>query len=252
MVSLAFGHVMHRRLTPVRHQFAYPIFYLRVPLSRIDHVASRWLSVDRFNLFSLMRRDFGPRDGSSLERWMRDILHRNGLDAADGEIFLQAMPRMLGYAFNPIVTWHCHDRAGRLRAVLCEVRNTFGEWHHYLVAHAGAHAIGPRDWLTAAKRFHVSPFFRVEGEYHFRFSRAAGAGSMRIDYHDAAGHALVTSLRGKEHALSDRLLMRCFFAYPFMTFMVVARIHWHALRLWMRNVPWHAKPTPPSLEEIRR
>jgi len=197
-------------------------------------------------------RDFGPRDGSSLEPWMRDVLRRNGLDVANGEIVLQAMPRMLGFAFNPIVTWHCHDRAGALRAVLCEVSNTFGERHHYLLAHADGRPIDGRDWLTAGKRFHVSPFFRVEGEYRFRFSRAAGAASLRIDYYTAAGRALVTSVRSQEHALTDRRLLRCFFAYPFMTLAVVARIHWQALRLWLRNVPWHPKPVAAPLEEIRR
>jgi DUF1365 family protein len=252
MVSIALGHVMHRRLAPVRHQFAYPLFYLRIPLSQLDSIGSTLLSVDRFNLFSVLQRDFGPRDGTSLERWMREILQRNGLAAANGEIVLHAMPRMLGYAFNPIVTWHCHDRMARLRAVLCEVRNTFGERHHYLLAHADGRPIEGRDWLTAVKTFHVSPFFRVEGEYRFRFARAPGAHHLRIDYYVGDRRTLVTALRGEEQPFTDRRLLRCFFAYPFMTLMVVARIHGQALCLWLRNVPWHPKPDPPPFEEILR
>ena len=182
---IVFGHVVHRRLRPVRHAFAYPVFFLRVPLSQLDRLGCRWLSVDRWNLFSLARRDFGPRDGSDLERWARAMLGAHGLGAADGEIVLQAFPRMLGYVFIPITTWHCHDRAGLLRAVICEVSNTFGERHNYVVAHADARPIEAGDWLTAKKALHVSPFCEVVGHYRFRFSGGKEAPVARIDYHDA-------------------------------------------------------------------
>ena len=248
---IVFGHVVHRRLRPVRHAFAYPVFFLRVPLSQLDRLSCRWLSVDRWNLFSLARRDFGPRDGSDLERWARAMLGAHGLGAADGEIVLQAFPRMLGYVFNPITTWHCHDRAGLLRAVICEVSNTFGERHNYVVAHADARPIEAGDWLTAKKALHVSPFCEVVGHYRFRFSGGEESPVARIDYHDAEGSLLVTALRGKSETLTNARLLHAFFAYPWMTLAVTARIHWQAMRLWARNVPWFSKPDPPLKETSR-
>ena len=248
---IAFGHVVHRRLRPVRHAFAYPVFFLRIPLSQLDRLACRWLSVDRWNLFSLMRGDFGPRDGSDLEAWARALLGAHGLAAADGEIVLQAFPRMLGYVFNPIATWHCHDRAGLLRAVICEVSNTFGERHNYLVAHADARPIAAGEGLTAKKALHVSPFCEVAGHYRFRFAGGGEAPTLRIDYHDDEGRLLVTALRGKAEALADARLLRAFFAYPWMTLAVTARIHWQAVKLWARNVPWFSKPDPPLKETSR-
>ena len=245
MVSIAFGSVMHRRSKPVRHAFSYPVFYLRVPLSQVGSPRLRWLSWDRFNLFSIHRRDFGPRDGSDLLAWMRAVLGRHRLAQVDGEIVIHAMPRMLGYAFNPIVTWHCHDRAGALRAVLCEVRNTFGERHHYLLSHADARPIGPRDWLRAEKAFHVSPFCEVEGHYRFRFGCDHGVTHLRIDYFDDDGRVLVTAMRGQDAPLTDALLLRTFAGFPFMTLAVMARIHLQALRLWLRHVPWFPKPPAP-------
>ena len=247
---IAFGHVIHRRLRPVAHAFAYPVFFLRVPLSQLDRMSWRWLSVDRWNLFSLMRRDFGPRDGSDLEAWARALLRANDV-VADGEIVLQAFPRMLGYVFNPIVTWHCHDRAGLLRAVICEVSNTFGEHHNYLVAHADGRAIEAGDWLIARKALHVSPFCEVVGHYRFRFAGGDEAPRLRIDYHDDEGRLLVTALRGKAEALRDARLLGAFFAYPWMTLAVTVRIHWQAARLWARNVPWFRKPDPPLKETSR-
>jgi DUF1365 family protein len=248
---IVFGRVMHHRLRPVAHRFTYGVFYLQVPLSALARVGNRWLAVDRWNLLSFMRRDFGPRDGSDLEAWARRQLAAHGVTAADGEIVLQAFPRVLGYVFNPIALWLCHDRAGRLRAVLCEVSNTFGERHNYLVAHADGRAIAPADTLRAAKALHVSPFCQVEGHYRFRFTASAVFPVARIDYHDAGGALLATALHGRSHPLTAARALQAFFAYPWMTVGVVLRIHWQALRLWLRRVPWFAKPDPP-LEETSR
>jgi DUF1365 family protein len=249
---LLFGRVAHFRKRPARHGFAYPVFALRVPLSAIDRLAGPFFGVDRFNLFSFMRRDFGPRDGGALEPWARAILAGGGLAAAaDGEIVLQAFPRMLGYVFNPIGLWYCHDRAGQLRAVICEVANTFGERHNYLVSHPDRRPILASDWLTAPKVFHVSPFCAIEGKYRFHFSSRGGSHVARIDYHDRDGPLLVTAISGDEAEVTSARLLRTFFAYPLMTLGVIARIHWHAIRLWAKRVPWFAKPDPPLQETTR-
>lgn len=248
---IGFGRVVHCRERPVRHRFDYRVFFLRVPVARLASVERTWLSLDHFNLLSLHRRDFGPRDGCDLEPWARGLLKAYGLEAADGEITLQAFPRVLGYVFNPIALWFCHDRGGGLRAVLAEVNNTFGERHVYLVAHPDARPIGPRDGLEARKVLHVSPFCRVEGHYRFRFSGDALRPVTRIDYHDGAGRLIATSIAGRTAPLTDARLLRAFFGYPLMTLGVMARIHWQALRLWLRRVPWHPKPAAP-LEETSR
>ena len=40
-------------------------------------------------------------------------------------------------------------------------------------------------------------------------------------------------------------------AHPFMTFAIMARIHWQALRLWLKRVPFFAKPAAPAEEPTR-
>lgn len=248
---ILFGRVFHSRRRPARNAFAYPVFFLRVPLSALADAGRGVLSVDRWNLLSLMTRDHGPRDGSALEPWVRAELARAGVRGADGEILLQAFPRVLGFVFNPIAMFYCHDRAGALRAVLCEVSNTFGEHHNYVLAHSDARPIGPGDWLQAEKVFHVSPFCEVEGFYRFRFAGDAARQFARIDYHDRDGRLLVTAIDGEARAIDAASLARAFFAYPLMTAGVVARIHWQALRLWFKRVPWFSKPEPPFQETTR-
>ncbi len=249
--QILFGRVFHARRRPVRHAFAYPVFFLRVPLSAMAGAGRGILSVDRWNLLSLMSRDHGPRDGSPLEPWVRSKLARAGVRNADGEILLQAFPRVLGYVFNPIAIYYCHDRAGALRAVLCEVSNTFGERHNYLLAHADGRPIGPRDWLRAQKVFHVSPFCEVEGSYRFRFAGDAAGQLAHIDYHDRDGKLLATFIDGRAETIGARSLAKAFLGYPLLTAGVIARIHWQALRLWLKRVPLFTKPEPPLQETTR-
>jgi len=246
-----FGRVMHARLRPKRNAFSYGVFFVRFPLSSLDRLAGPLFSVDRFNLLSFHRRDHGARDGRDLEGWVRALLATEGIRSADGEIWLQAFPRVLGFVFNPVSFWLCHDRDGRLRAVVCEVNNTFGEHHNYLLAHADERPIEPQDVLAARKVFHVSPFCEVVGGYRFQFALDTAATRVRIDYDDPAGKLLVTSVSGQARPMTTARVIQAFAQYPWMTAAVVARIHWQALRLWLKGVRFVSKPAPPAEETTR-
>jgi DUF1365 family protein len=72
-----------------------------------------------------------------------------------------------------------------------------------------------------------------------------------IDYDDAGGPLLKTSLSGSGVPLSWQSVARAFFGFPLMTFGVVLRIHLQALRLWLRRVPFFSKPQPPQQKVTR-
>ena len=252
MSALLFtGRVMHRRVQPAQHRFSYPVFFVRVCLDHPESLRGPLFSVNGRNLFSLRYADYGPRDGSDLRPWIRALLAREGLPLADGQIWLQTFPRIFGYAFNPVTFWLCHDQGGGLRAVLAEVNNTFGEHHNYLLAHPDGQPISPGDELQARKVFHVSPFFDVKGIYRFRFCTEIRDSRFRIDYEDDSGKLLYTTLSGQGRPLTTRALAGAFLRYPFMTLGVVARIHYHALRLWLKQVEFFSKPMPPTQETTR-
>ncbi|MFN9489309.1 MAG: DUF1365 domain-containing protein [Betaproteobacteria bacterium] len=249
--ALYSGEVMHRRYAPAVHAFRHGLFFIRLRINGPGPALPRLFSRNRWNLVSVRDADYGPRDGSALEPWIRSVLARHGLHEADGPIWLQTFPRVLGYAFNPVSFWLCHDRDGGLRAVLAEVNNTFGEHHNYLVAHADGRPIRGGDWLSARKVFHVSPFFPVSGDYRFRFEDDAAGCRFRIDYDDGAGNRLVTQIRGTAAPLSTAVLARELLRRPWLTAGVILRIHYHALRLWLKRVPFFSKPLPPA-EDITR
>ena len=253
---LFFGQVMHRRLRPVENRFTYPVVYCLLPLSHIEQTRSALFAVNRWNLFSFHFADHGARDGSHPLAWIRPLLQQEGI-TADGEIWLQCFPRLLGFVFNPISLWFCHDSSGDLKAVLAEVNNTFGERHNYLLAHPDGRPIGDGEIIERRKVFHVSPFMDVAGSYHFRFHARAGRHGKpdwrlaRIDYGDAGGDLLHTSISGTAEPLASGPLLKAFFHFPLLTLGVVLRIHWQALKLWVRRVPFFRKPAPP-LEETTR
>jgi DUF1365 family protein len=246
-----FGKVMHARLRPRRNAFTYGVFFLRLPLSRIHATGAGLFSINRWNLFSFHFADHGARDGSPPEPWIRALLKREGVHDAQGEIVLQTFPRVLGYVFNPVSFWLCHDRAGGLRAILCEVNNTFGERHNYLLAALDGGPIRPGQTLGARKVFHVSPFCRIEGHYRFRFSECAGGCHVAIDYDCAGGTVLSTAIWGQSAPLTKGNLVRAFVLYPWMTLGVIARIHWQALKLYLKGVRYVPKPLPPAEETTR-
>lgn len=262
-IQLSLGLVRHSRLRPALNAFQYGVYTLMLPLralaaSREDgpSMFGALCSHNRFNLVSFHDRDHG--DGKTpLVQWIDLLLKAEGVQDADGEIWLQAFPRVMGYVFNPVSFWFCHRKSGELRAILCEVNNTFGERHCYLLDTGGTMPWGVA--LSADKMFHVSPFCAVEGSYRFRFMRTIQTIDAqqierivaRIDYDDARGPLLQTSISGKLHALSDRMLAFALLRYPFMTFGVILRIHWQALRLFAKRVPFFRKPVPPSSQLSR-
>ena len=251
--QICFGTVRHSRLRPVVNAFEYGVYFVRLPLRSLgaSDFGSRLFSRNRFNLLSFRDADHG--DGKQpLLQWIDQLLHAEGIDDATGEIWLQAFPRVLGYVFNPVSFWFCHRPDGALRAVLCEVRNTFGEKHCYLLDSGAAMSYGIQ--LAARKVFHVSPFCATDGGYRFRFMRVQRGSEQtvaRIDHDDASGPLLLTSISGTAAALSSINVLRAFFSYPLMTVGVVAKIHWQALKLFIKRVPFFSKPLPPAGELSR-
>ncbi len=249
-MSVATAHVYHavvehQRFTPVGYRFRYRLCYLLLDIDHIGQTAARlrFFSHNRRNLFSLHDRDHGPRDGSSLRTWIEAVMAGQGLDIRGGRVRLLCLPRMLGFAFNPISVWFCDYADGRPAGVLCAVRNTFGEHHNYLLPGAP-----DGSEISKKKAFHVSPFMGMTGEYRFRVTRPGARLGLHINEFTANGRELCATLRGTRGTLSDATLVRVLMAMPLMTFKVVAMIHWQALKLWLRRVPVHRKPPPPEQE----
>ena len=248
------GQVRHTRLRPSRNSFVYATYFLMLPMRSLRAQPSAALARNRFGLISFFDRDHGEGGPDSLA-WIDALLASEGIADATGEVWLHCYPRVLGYTFKPVSFWYCHRADGSLAAIVVEVNNTFGERHCYLLAGSNL-AFGKE--LHADKVFHVSPYCDVAGSYRFRFMRTpahpATAGQrmqeartvVRLDHDDADGPLLQTSVSGVLTALSPASIRRAFFGMPLMTLTVIGRIHWQALRLWAKRVPFFRKPDAPD------
>ncbi len=239
------GRVMHERLRPARNRFVYPVFCLRLNLARLDDIKVTGFGINCWRLASIRIADYGPKDGSNLESWARDLLAAQHIEA-DGEIWLQTFPRVLGWVFNPVSFWYCYAKNGELRAVLAEVTSTFGETHQYLLTSPDSKAIHSNTHLECKKMLHVSPFCEVQGHYQFRFRDTASTAWVGIDYFDLDGLLLKTSVGGQIQDLNSATLRRALLAQPLLTVGVFARIHWQALKLWFKRVPFFRQPASPT------
>ncbi len=240
------GTVSHLRLTP-RHRFVYRIWMVSLDLDRLDTLGLRLFGHNRAAPIALHDRDHGPRDGSPLRPWVEAALARAGLGQFGAGIRLVVIPRVFGYAFNPIAFYFCYDAAGRLGAVLHQVKNTFGAQVGYLLAaSAGSGAI----IQSAAKRMHVSPFFDMQGGYRFAFSAPDFTPGWRfaiaIRYGTEAAPRLFATLRLDAAPMTDATLARLLLAAPFGPLKLILAIHYEALRLWWRGARFHRAPPPPS------
>lgn len=237
--KLLCGHVMHGRLFPRKNHFRYGIYYLALPLSKLNDLP---VAHNSFGAMSFYDRDHGYGSTESLQDWAQNILDSYCIKAG-GEIVLVCMPRILGYVFNPVSFWLCHDKDGALKAVLCEVHNTFGEKHTYLCAHDDGRAIHSSETFKGRKIFHVSPFLKREGSYEFRFDSQEDHFSVWIDYFDEEGRKqLVTSLAGKYENLTKATARTVFWKYPLVTLKTIVLIHYQAVKLITKGIRYVPKP----------
>lgn len=239
------GHVLHRRLRPRVHTLRYRVLHVLVDIDRLDQLAGsvRLFAHNRFSLFAFHDRDYGARDSTPLRAHVESLLEGAGIVPDGGTIHLLTMPRLLGYAFNPLSTWFCHSRDGALRAIIYEVSNTFGERHSYVMA-VGPDAQEVRH--ISRKRFHVSPFLPMDMDYAFRVVPPGKRLAIGIMVSDGDGPVLSAIHTARHEELTDATLLRAAIEFPLVTLKVTAGIHWEALKLWVKRVPLFRKPLPPE------
>lgn len=232
------GRVVHKRLRPKPHAFAYKVFALALDLDEIagDDVGSRLFRCNRPGLLSFHDADHGCGDGRPIAQHIRAILDDAGLAGAGRRIVLLCYPRLFGYVFNPLSVFFCYGAEQRLGAVVYEVSNTFRERTSYVIP------VAPDERQrivrqACAKRMYVSPFTAPVASYGFHVSPPADEVVVAVTLRDPDGPLLKTHFRGDRRPLTDRTLAAMLLGHPLMTIKVMGGIHYEAARLWLKGVP---------------
>lgn len=238
-IKLLKANVGHARLWPKSNSFLYKVFYLILPVNKDYKNRTGLFSLNKINVFSVYNQDHGAKDKNiSWEKYINEELDKINMPTElRANILLICHPRIFGYAFNPISYWLVLDDKDNLRAVLCEVRNTFKQNHNYLLYKKNFLVIKDNDTLKADKKLYVSPYTKIEGHYEFNFGLSDQKFKSVINYFDSTGKQILnTYMGGNIESIDSKKIIKTIFSYPFMTLMVVFRIHWQALKLLIKRV----------------
>jgi len=229
------GFVTHRRFKPKRHFFSYKTFSLLIDLDEIKNLEKKinFFSYNKFNVLSFYDVDHGPRDGSSLIKWVKNTLNDAKINIGSGTIKLLCYPRFFGYVFNPLSIFYCYDENFQLKAILYEVKNTFNEQHTYVFSTTTSPNLAIH---KCDKKFFVSPFMEMKTFYNFRLLNPGKILKVFIKQSDTKGTLLTACQVGKKIEMTSKNLLIQFLKHPLMPFKVILAIHFEALRLWIKGV----------------
>ena len=233
------GKVIHRRFKPKEHYFKYNVFSLLIDLDELEIIQNKIkiFSYNKFNIISFYDTDHGPRDGTSLKKWIIKNLKDIGINNENIQIKLLCYPRIFGYAFNPLSVFFIYDQNSRLISILYEVKNTFGEQHTYIFKTDDDKII----INNCSKKFHVSPFIEMECHYYFRVLKPSDKISVIIDQIDKDGKLLYASQDGNARELNEKNLLISYISHPLMTLKIIVAIHYEALKLWLKGIKFVKK-----------
>jgi len=245
------GKVYHQRHDHVKHRLAYKVFSVCLDLTDPANSAKEipFFSFNRFNLFSLHEKDHMEEGYGHLTDYVQDLLIRAGIFSSAEELPVRtemlAYPRFLGRAFNPLTVFFCYGENEDLTAILYQVRNTFGQRHHY--AFKIDDETGTHYRHSCDKCFYVSPFIEMDCHYKFKISPPGESVSITINQTQQQKALLTASFQGRKLEISKKTMLSLALSYFQMGGKILAAIHWEALKLWIKGATYQQRPEPPSV-----
>ena len=238
--SIYNGQVIHKRFKPKVHSFKYSVFSLLIDLSELELLDKKvnFFSYNKFNWISFYDKDHGERDGSSLIDWVNKNLKKNNITSEKIKIKILCYPRIFGFVFNPLSVFYVYNSNNNLISILYEVKNTFGEQHTYIFR---VEKDGNLIQNNCTKKFHVSPFIKMNCNYFFRLLKPGNKISVIIDQYENEDKILYASQNGVRTDFNTKYLIKSYLKHPIMTFKIIIAIHYEAFKLWAKGIKFIKK-----------
>ncbi len=238
---------MHHRLEPKKHRFNYHVFMFYIDLDEVTLLTKKlWMfSNEKFNFFSLRKSEHiqlpidKPDTKKNIKEQISIYLSQNNIEIGNGKIMLLTNLNVLGYNFNPVSFYYCFDESSQPLCVVAEIGNTFGEIKPFLL---NKNNLSKNIFhLNTTKYFYVSPFIDHDTNFDFNLAIPDQKLNIRIDDHKNEKRFFISTLTGTKKYLNNFNLIWYSIRFPFITLKIITLIHWNALLLWMKKIPFHKK-----------
>jgi len=221
------------------------MFY--IDLDEIDQLKKKLFlfSHNKFNFFSYRDNEHlqfpitNPNKNKSTKQHILDYLKQNGENIAPNKIMLLTNLNVLGYNFNPVSFYYCFDEKNQPLCCIAEVGNTFREMKPYLLNKGNLN--GDNYHLNTAKYFYVSPFMDHDANFDFNLVIPAEKLNNRIDTFKDGERIFISTLTGTKKPINNLNLLWFSIRFPFITLKIITLIHWNALLLLTKKLPYHKK-----------
>lgn len=241
LTALYRTRITHLRRAPVHHYFEQSGYSWYVDIDDLPQLPS-WLQP--FARFEAADHLSPPVDGPDTLRSRVDgYLAERGVYLPGGRVTALMQARVLGYVFNPLSVFWCHDSDGVLRHVIAEVHNTYGGRHAYLLPPTG------KQPAAVKKALYVSPFNDVDGYYLVRAPLPDAELDVTISLHRENKPAFVATLGGTRRKASIANVLRLQMVAPVAPLMGAMWIRIQGVTLWARRVP--VVPREPAIERVK-
>ena len=238
------GSVMHKRFTPVVHEFVYDIYLFWIKLKELDTLNQiDGFNVNRKGMLEFRRTDYIDDQDTPLEQAVLDKINnlRNTLtpkvsEVITGDVYFLGQTRMLNLYFSPVNFYYVRDpHSQRFTYMLAEVSNTpWHQRHYYLVD------LAVQD--DTQKTFHVSPFNPMDMQYKWHIPQPDERLRLSLSCYKDIKH-MVASIDLHRQSLTATNLSTAKKRIPSMTLKTVGGIYWEALKLFIKRAPFYGYPT---------
>jgi uncharacterized protein len=246
---------MHNRLAPKKHRFHYNVFMFYIDLAEVELLSGKlWMfSLNTFNFFSLRNNEHlqlpmeNPDKTKTIREQLGRYLAENGIALKNGRVMLLTNLNVLGYNFNPVSFYFCFDENNAPLCTVAEIGNTFGEMKPFLLTKANLS--GNKFHLNTTKYFYVSPFIDHDTNFDFNLGIPDQKLNIRIDDFKENERFFISTLTGTRRELTNSRLLLYSLKFPFITLKIITLIHWNALLLWMKKLPFRRKAENQELQK---
>lgn len=246
--------VMHHRMEPKKHRFHYQVFMFYIDLDELDLLRKKLLlfSRNRFNFFSFRDKEHlqlpinNPDRSKTTKEQILKFLEQNGCSLPQPRIMLLTNLNVLGYNFNPVSFYYVFDKNNEVVCAVAEVSNTFGEMKAYFLGPDQKKESGFE--LVTPKYFYVSPFIDHDASFDFKLPVPGEKLSIRIDDIKEGRRFFISTLSGVKKEINNQRLFLYSLRFPLLTLRIITLIHWNALLLWFKKIPYHKKSERPDLQ----